>query len=91
MATQKIVPIGRKVLIKNKKANKYYEGTTILNTAAPKEFIANVVAVGELVDDINVGDLVKYSEHSQGLEMKHDNEMCLLVNCDMIFAKIVNV
>jgi len=91
MTNQKIVPIGRKVLIKNRKASEYYEGTSILNTTAPNEFIADVVAVGDLVHDISIGDLVKYSEHSGGLEMKHDGEICLLVNCDMIFAKILNV
>tara|TARA_R110001606_G_scaffold17605_1_gene68014 strand:+ start:510 stop:821 length:312 start_codon:yes stop_codon:yes gene_type:complete len=86
----KVVPIGRKVLIKNKKAADYYAGTTILRTETVNEHIATVVAVGDAVETLSVGDTVKYSEHADGIEMKHDGDNVLLMNCDMIYAKIVD-
>ncbi len=90
MTKQRVVPIGRKVLIKNKKATEYYAGTTILKTEVTNEYIAKVVAVGDAVDGIEVGDTVKYSEHADGIEMKHEGDNVLLMNYDMIFAKIIN-
>tara|TARA_R110001599_G_scaffold258334_1_gene458589 strand:- start:128 stop:403 length:276 start_codon:yes stop_codon:yes gene_type:complete len=91
MTEQKVVPIGRKVLIKKKEPEQFFEGTQIIRTDAVEDFIADIVAIGDLVDNLSVGDRVKYSEHSMGIEMKHEGEKVLLVNCDMIFAKIINV
>tara|TARA_R110000851_G_scaffold100671_16_gene216407 strand:- start:909 stop:1184 length:276 start_codon:yes stop_codon:yes gene_type:complete len=91
MTKQKVVPIGRKVLIKNKKAAQFYSGTQIIRTEAVEDFVADIVAVGDLVDNLSIGDTVKYSEHSMGIEMMHEGEKVLLVNCDMIFAKIFDV
>ena len=90
MTKQRVVPIGRKVLIKSKTPSQYYPGTTILKTEVTNEYIAEVVAVGDAVDGIEVGDTVKYSEHADGIEMKHDGDNVLLMNYDMIFAKIIN-
>lgn len=90
MAKQKVVPIGRKVLIKSKTPSQYYAGTTILKTEVTNEYIADVVAVGDAVEGIQIGDVVKYSEHADGIEMKHEGDDVLLMNCDMIFAKIIN-
>ena len=89
MTVQKIVPIGRKVLLKNKAPEQFYSGTRIIKTEAQEEFVADIVAVGDLVENLNIGDTVKYSEHSMGMDMMHDGEKVLLVNVDMIFAKIV--
>jgi co-chaperonin GroES (HSP10) len=86
----KIIPLGKKVLIKNVQPSQYYPGTTILRTEVEKEYIAEVIAVGEDVDTLSVGDTVKYHEHVTGIDMKHDGEDCMLVNVDMIFAKVIN-
>ena len=91
MKNQRIIPIGRKVLLKNKSPEQYYAGTRIIRTEAQEEFVADIVAIGELVENLNIGDTVKYSEHSMGMDMMHDGDKVLLVNADMIFAKIVNV
>jgi co-chaperonin GroES (HSP10) len=86
----KIVPLGKKVLIKDAQPSQYYPGTKIIKTEVEKEFIAEVIAVGEDVDTLKVGDTVKYHEHATGINMKHDGDNCILVNIDMIFAKIIN-
>ena len=90
MTKQKVVPIGRKVLIKNKVPAQYYPGTTILKTEVVNEYIADIVAVGDAVQGLEVGDVVKYSEHADGIDMMHDGEKVQLMNYDMIFAKIVD-
>ena len=90
MAKQKVVPIGRKVLIKPKAPAQYYPGTTILRTEVTDEHIAEIIAVGDSVEGLSVGDVVKYSEHADGIDMKHDGDNVLLMNYDMIFAKIID-
>ena len=76
MVKQKVVPIGRKVLIKPKEVT--------------DEHIAEIIAVGDSVEGLSVGDVVKYSEHADGIDMKHDGDNVLLMNYDMIFAKIID-
>tara|TARA_Y100000389_G_scaffold205009_1_gene261915 strand:- start:5570 stop:5842 length:273 start_codon:yes stop_codon:yes gene_type:complete len=87
---QKVIPIGRKVLIRKRKPTEYYPGTTILKTEVTDEYVADIVAVGDAVEGLKVGDVVKYSEHADGIDMTHEDERVQLMNYDMIFAKIVN-
>lgn len=86
----KIVPLGKKVLIKDVQPSQYYPGTTILKTEVEKDYTAEVIAVGEDVDTLSVGDMVKYHEHATGIDMKHNGENCMLLNMDMIFAKVID-
>ena len=86
----KIIPLGKKVLIKDVQPSQYYPGTTILKTEVEKDYTAEVIAVGEDVDTLSVGDMVKYHEHATGIDMKHDGENCMLLNMDMIFAKVID-
>ena len=86
----KIVPLGKKVLIKDVQPSQYYPGTTILKTEVEKDYTAEVIAVGEDVDTLSVGDMVKYHEHATGIDIKHDGENCMLLNMDMIFAKVID-
>lgn len=86
----KIVPLGKKVLIRDVQPSQYYPGTTILKTEIEKEYIAKVIAVGEDVTTLSEGDMIKYHEHAAGIDMKHKGEDCMLVNLDMIFAKVVD-
>lgn len=81
-----VKPIGNKLLIKNKKASEFFPGTNIVKTSQEKEYIANVVAIGEAVKYINVGDTVKYSENANLMLMKHKGEDHFLISNDMIFA-----
>jgi len=89
MTNQKIIPIGKKVLIKDRAVGEHYPGTTILRTEVVNDYIADVIAIGDTVENINIGDVVKYSEHATEFPMQHNGENHLLVNADMIFAKIV--
>jgi co-chaperonin GroES (HSP10) len=82
----KVKPIGNKLLIKEKEVSKYFPGTNIVKTTINKEHIAHVIAVGDAVSHINIGDTVKYSENANLIPMKHDNEDHFIISNDMIFA-----
>ena len=90
MTKQKIVPLGKKVLIKDSEPSQYYPGTEILIPEIKKEYIAKVIAIGEDVDTVKIGDTVKYNENATVTELNHEGQHCLLLNIDMIFAKIVS-
>lgn len=82
----KVKPIGNKLLIKDQEASKYFPGTNIVKTITKKEYIANVIAIGEAVNHINIGDTVKYSENANLISMKHQDEEHFIISSDMIFA-----
>ena len=90
MENQKIVPLGRKVLIKDKQPQQFYPGTKIIKAQVEKEYIAEITGVGDSVEGIEVGDIVRYSKHADGIVMRHNGENHTLINYDMIFAKIIN-
>ena len=46
-----------------------------------------VVAVGEGVTEIKIGDVVQYSEHCLPTSMMHDEEEHLLIHEGDVFAK----
>tara|TARA_B100000963_G_C22357646_1_gene550127 strand:- start:345 stop:611 length:267 start_codon:yes stop_codon:yes gene_type:complete len=82
----KVKPIGNKLLIKDQKPSEYFPGTNIVKTTVKKEYIADVVAVGDSVKHINIGDTVKYSENANLIPMKHNDEEHFIISNDMIFA-----
>jgi co-chaperonin GroES (HSP10) len=61
-----------------------------MKTDIEKEYLAEVMAVGEDVETLSVGDIVKYHEHATGIDMKHEGHDCKLLNLDMIFAKVID-
>jgi co-chaperonin GroES (HSP10) len=91
--SQKVIPVGAKLLIKQKEADKYFAGTEIIipDTARKKEYKGIVVGVGKSVTEINIGDVVQYSDHCLPTTMMHDNEEHLLINEGDVFAIIKNV
>ena len=91
--SQKVIPVGAKLLIKQKEAEKYFTGTEIIipDTARKKEYKGIVVGVGKSVTEINIGDMVQYSDHCLPTTMMHDNEEHLLINEGDVFAIIKNV
>ena len=90
MENQKIVPLGRKVLIKDRQPQQFYPGTKIIKAQVEKEYIAEITGVGDSVEGIEVGDIVRYSKHADGIVMRHNGENHMLINYDMIFAKIID-
>jgi co-chaperonin GroES (HSP10) len=86
----KIKPLGSKVLLKEKKAPKYFKGTSILmpETTASKEYLAYVVAVGKTVENVEIGNLIKYAKHIQTVEMEHQGEAHFLIDEKDIHAII---
>ena len=82
----KVTPIGRKVLIKNRKPQEVFIGTNIINPNTKPDFIADVIAVGEGVLSVKVGDIIKYAEYAEGVEMRHDGESHQLIGVDTILA-----
>ena len=91
--SQKVIPVGAKLLIKQKEADKYFAGTEIIipDTARKKEYKGIVVGVGKSITEINIGDVVQYSDHCLPTTMMHDNEEHLLINEGDVFAIIKNV
>lgn len=91
--SQKVIPVGAKLLIRQKEAEKYFAGTEIIipDTARKKEYKGIVVGVGKSVTEINIGDVVQYSDHCLPTTMMHDNEEHLLINEGDVFAIIKNV
>tara|TARA_R110000796_G_scaffold46369_2_gene112061 strand:+ start:4803 stop:5081 length:279 start_codon:yes stop_codon:yes gene_type:complete len=90
---QQVIPIGKKILIKQKEAEKFFKNTTIMipSTAQEKENIGTVVGVGQTVDEIVVGDTVQYTDHCLPVPMKHNNEDHLLIQEGDIFAILRDV
>ena len=90
---QQVIPIGKKILIKQKEAEKIFKNTTIMipSTAQEKENVGTVVGVGQTVDEIAVGDTVQYTDHCLPVPMKHNNEDHLLIQEGDIFAILRDV
>jgi co-chaperonin GroES (HSP10) len=91
MKNQKIIPIGKKILILEKKPEQFFPGTTIIipDSAKEKTYQGYVVGVGKEISDINVGDLVQYVDYANAQEMHHNGEKHLLISHNDILAVIV--
>ncbi|GAB6189530.1 co-chaperone GroES [Marinitoga arctica] len=85
----KVRPLGNRLLIKPVIEEKKTEGGIVLpDTAKEKPMRAEVVAIGNIDDDveINVGDHVIFAKYS-GTEIKVDDEDYILIDVDDILAK----
>jgi len=89
---QKIVPLGKKVLIKEQEPEKYFKGSSILNPHAGNEktYLGYVIAVGREVDEITIGDKVKYASYIKPIEMEHMGEPHLLLTLADVLAIVVD-
>ena len=89
---QQVIPVGKKLLIKQKKAQTMTEsGFIIPEMAVKKECIGTVVGVGRGVEEIKIGDMVQYTDHCLPVPMKHNNEEHLLIQEGDVFAILVEV
>jgi co-chaperonin GroES (HSP10) len=87
----KVIPVGRKILVKPAEADKYYNGTNILipesqQKAEPK---GTVVGVGDSVAQIKQGDFIQYSVNASIVKMQHEGDEHYLINEGDIFAVLV--
>tara|TARA_Y100000361_G_scaffold138427_1_gene140607 strand:- start:613 stop:888 length:276 start_codon:yes stop_codon:yes gene_type:complete len=86
---QVVIPVGKKLLIKQKLAEtKTASGIIIPEIAQKKEYKGTVVGVGAEVKEIKVGDVVQYADYAMPTPMEHDGEEHLLVQSGDVFAII---
>ncbi len=85
-----IIPVGKKVLIKPKEQLKFVPGTKIIipENALEKEYKGFVIAVGEEVKEIKIGDQIQYADYAVPTELKHNGEKHLLINIGDVFAVV---
>ena len=90
---QQIIPVGKKILIKQKAAEKFFKNTNIMipDGAQERENVGTVVGVGASVLEIKVGDMVQYTDHCLPVSMKHNDQEHLLIQEGDVFAILVNV
>ena len=93
MKKTKIVPVGKKVLIRPKEVVRTVPGTNIIipDSALEKEYKGFVVGVGAEVQEIVVDDLVQYAEYSVPQEVEHNGSKHLLINAGDVFAIIKEI
>ena len=86
---QVVIPVGRKLLIKQKLAETKTASVIIIREIAlKKEYKGTVVGVGAEVKEIKVGDVVQYADYAMPTPMEHDGEEHLLVQSGDVFAII---
>ena len=86
---EKVTPTGKKVLIKQKKRKtKTASGLFLPEIAQKNECKGVVIAKGQSVEEIKVGDVVQYTEHCLPTTMQHDGEDHLLIQEGDIFEII---
>ena len=88
----KVIPVGKRVLVKKKDADAYFQGTSILipENQRKDELKGYVIAGGKEVEEVKVGDLVQYADYAIPTKMEHDGEDHLLITAGDIFAVLVN-
>lgn len=88
MSNQIVIPVGKKVLIKQKESEMFYPGTNIMipETARKKECKGTVVGVGAEVTEIKPGDYIMYADYAVPTPLVHDGEEHLLINAGDIFV-----
>ena len=87
---QQVIPVGKKLLIKQKKAETMTKSGFILpEMAIKRECIGTVIGKGRSVEEIKIGDVVQYTEHCLPTSMTHDEEEHLLIQEGDVFAIIV--
>ena len=90
---QQVIPVGKKILIKQKEAEKFFKNTNIMipDGAQERDNVGKVVGVGASVEEIKVGDMVQYTDHCLPVPMKHDEVEHLLIQEGDVFAILVDV
>ncbi len=92
----KVVPIGKKVLIKQDMAPETYGDTGIYIPESERiqECKGKIIALGEELAkemEIYVGDTIQYADYITPVEMEHKGETHLLINYGDILARLLDV
>jgi len=84
----KVIPVGRKILVKPQEAASYFKGTTILIPESQRKQEAKgvVAGVGEGVAQIKPNDIIQYSDNASIIKMQHEGEEHYLINEGDVFA-----
>jgi chaperonin GroES len=89
---QLVRQIGKKILIKQKKAaTKTKSGLYLPEIAQKNEYKGTVVGIGLSVEEIKIDDVVQYTEHCLPTRMQHNGEEHLLIQEGDVFAILVDV
>ena len=90
---QQVIPTGNIILIKQLAVKETYGDTSIYIPEAQqsKENKGHIVAIGEEVEEVNIGDLIQYAQFADPVEMNHEGEKHLLIRKGDILAVIINV
>ena len=88
---QQVIPVGKKLLLKPKKQDEYSKGGIFIpDMARKKEFKGIVIGKGNGIDEIQIGDMVQYTEHCLPTTMEHDGSDHLLIQEGDVFAILVD-
>ena len=95
MSKQRVIPIGKQLLVKPIEKKETYKNTNIILAPEQVQQIprGTVVAVGAKVnEEIKPGDFIQWVlEHRDDREFEHDGEPHLLMSDHAIVCKLENV
>lgn len=82
-----IKPLGKRVLIKQVEQEEVTKSGIVLPGTASKEkpITGEVLAVGKEVEDVKVGDKVRFEKYS-GTEVKDGDDSFLILDIDNVLA-----
>ncbi len=79
-------PLGERVLVKRAEVeSKTASGIYIPDNAKEKPQTAKVVAIGNKVEDVKVGDVIVFEQY-RGTEFKLDGEEYLILNIENVIG-----
>jgi len=79
-------PLGERVLVERTEVeNKTASGIIIPDNAKEKPQTAKVVAVGDKVDDVRVGDTIMFEQY-RGTELKLEEQEYLILNIENVIG-----
>lgn len=80
-------PLGERVLVKRTEVeNKTASGIYIPDNAKEKPQTAKVVAIGNKVEDVKVGDTIIFEQFGRVTEFKLDGEEYLILNIENVIG-----
>ena len=88
---QKVIPVGKKLLLKPKKQEEVSKGGIFIPEIARKvEYKGTVIGKGKDVSEMEIGDMVQYTDHCLPTPMMHDGIEHLLIQEGDVYAILVN-
>jgi len=90
---QQVIPTGNRILIKQLAEKETYGDTGIYIPDAQKvkENKGYIIAIGDEVEGVGIGDLIQYAQFADPVEMNHQGEKHLLIRKGDILAVIIDV